>query len=221
MAEINGFFEFKACSTVLISTGRKAQSIKELLEILKTVGPESIFHHTYQYFMKAHDLSYTNDFAQWAGESLEERALAERLSNIDPFEFQDIEELRKRLIQVIEAFLEEFPTPRVVFPGNEFYFNETITYVYPVGIRVYDLTEFLHAIKTIDAKCIYYHFYEARTRLDNSIDDFTMWIEHGLGEKALAEEIRGIDPFMHTIEGIRGYIEKTIQRRLLEEGGKR
>ena len=221
MEEVNGYFEFKACSTVLISTGRKARSIKELLEILRSVTTESIFHHTYQYFMKAHDLSYTNDFAQWAGESLEERALAERLSNIDPFEFNDTETLRGSLIKVIETFLDEFPTPREVFPGNEFYFNETITYVYPVGIRVYDLTQFLQAIEKIDAGSIYYHFYEARTRLDNAIDDFTMWIEHGLGEKELAEELREIDPFMHTIEGIRWHIIETLKRRLLKKGNQK
>ncbi len=218
MAEINGSFEFKRCYTVLISTGRSASSIRELLDILKEVSPGSVFHHTYQYFMKAHHLSYTNDFAQWAGESLEERALSELLSSIDPFEYGDVEQLREKLIETIEGFLEEFPTPRRVFPGNEFYFNETLSFVYPVGIKVTNLNEFLHALKTVDGQCIYYHFYEARTRLEHSMDDFSMWIEHGLGEKALADEVRAIDLFMHTTEGIRERLIELIQERLLHGG---
>ncbi len=218
MAEINNCFEFKRAYTVLISTGRSAASIREMLDVLKEVSAGSVFHHTYQYFMKAHHLSYTNDFAQWAGESLEERALSERLSSIDPFEFSSIEELRKKIVQTIEEFLEEFPTPRRVFPGDEFYFNETLSFVYPVGIRVTNLNEFFHALKTVDGQCIYYHFYEARTRLEHSMDDFSMWIEHGLGEKALAEEIRNIDLFMHTTEGIRNRLIGIIQERLLEGG---
>ncbi len=218
MAEINNCFEFKRAYTVLISTGRSASSIKQLLEVLREVSAGSVYHHTYQYFMKAHHLSYTNDFAQWAGESLEERALAERLSSIDPFDYSDVEKLRKKLIMTIEGFLEEFPAPRCVFPGNEFYFNETISFVYPVGIKVTNLNEFLHALKSVDGQCIYYHFYEARTRLENSMDDFSMWIEHGLGEKALADEIRAIDLFMHTTEGIRERLIKLIQERLLQGG---
>ena len=46
------------------------------------INPLSIY--TYHYFIKRQVFEYTNDFAHWAGESLEERALSEHLSNIDP-----------------------------------------------------------------------------------------------------------------------------------------
>ena len=78
-------FEFRQCITILKSTGIKAANLKELRQIIATVSDDSIFHHTYQYFLKEHILEYTNDFAHWAGESLEERAVAEELSNIDPY----------------------------------------------------------------------------------------------------------------------------------------
>ena len=77
MAEIIEPFEFKQCVSISKSTGQKAESLKELGARLSSVSDESIFHHTYQYFLKGHILEYTNDFAHWAGESLEERALAE------------------------------------------------------------------------------------------------------------------------------------------------
>lgn len=94
MKEISAF-EFKQCVSILKSTGKKAKSLRELRNVIAVVSDESIFHHTYQYFLKGHFFEYTNDFAQWAGESLEERALSEHLSNIDPYAFKTIDELRQ------------------------------------------------------------------------------------------------------------------------------
>lgn len=87
-------FEFKQCVSILKSTGRNAWNLRELRDVIAVVSDESIFHHTYQYFLKGHVLEYTNDFAHWASESLEERALSEHLSNIDPYAFKNIDELR-------------------------------------------------------------------------------------------------------------------------------
>lgn len=208
MAEKIEPFEFKQCVSILVSTGKKAKDLHELRDIIAIISDESIFHHTYQYFLKGHILEYTNDFAQWAGESLEERALAEHLSNIDPYEFRDIKDLKEKIIFVIDEYLKKFPEPRKVASGDEFYFNETITIVFPVGIKAKNLAEFLTAIKFIDTGCIYYHFYEARMRLGDGIDDFSRWIEDAFEKKELASKIRSIDPFIYNIEEIR--------RRLLE-----
>jgi len=78
------------CVTILKATGKKARNIHDLRALISAISNESLFHHTYQYFLKGHILEYTNDFAHWVGESLEERALSERLSNIDPFAFKDL-----------------------------------------------------------------------------------------------------------------------------------
>jgi len=211
LAEIIQSFEFKQCISILKSTGRKARSLRDLRNVIAVVSVECIFHHTYQYFLKGHILEYTNDFAHWAGESLEERALSEQLSNIDPYDFRNIDDLRSKLLDVIDDYLKEFPEPRETMPGNEFFFNETVTLIFPVGIRARNLAEFLTAIKYIDAGSIYYHFYEARIRLGKGIDDFSRWIEDVFGKKELVERIRAIDPFMYTIERIRAHIVESIE----------
>ena len=203
MAEIKPF-EFKQCVSIFKSTGKKAKTLRELKDAMAVVSDESLFHHTYQYFLKGHILEYTNDFAHWAGESLEERVLAEHLSNIDPYDFKNIDELRKELLDVIDGYLENFPEPREAMAGDDFYFNETVTFTFPAGIRVKNLAEFLIAIKYIDAAAIYYHFYEARVRL--GVDDFSKWLEDSMDKKDLSEKIGSIDPFMHNIEGIREQI---------------
>ena len=203
-------FEFRQCISILKSTGKKAANLEELREIIATVSDDSVFHHTYQYFLKEHILEYTNDFAHWAGESLEERALAEQLSNIDPYACETISDLRAAIVAVIDSYLESFPEPRDALPGDEFFFNETITFVFPVGVCAKNLAEFLIAMKFVDNGCIYYHFYEARMRVADGADDFSRWLQDSLLKKELAERIRAIDPFMHTTEEIRAHISEMI-----------
>lgn len=210
-------FEFKQCVSILKSTGKKARNLSELRKLISQISDESIFHNTYQYFLKGRILEYTNDFAHWAGESLEERALAERLSNIDPYTFKSITDLRKELLRVIDDYLNNFPEPRDVLTGNEFHFNETITLIFPVGVKVKNLAEFLVALEHIDAGCIYFHFYEARMRLGEGVDDFSRWIEDTLGKKELAGKIRNIDPLMHSIEKIKEHIVEMVEEYVMAD----
>ncbi|MBZ0156496.1 MAG: DUF5752 family protein [Alphaproteobacteria bacterium] len=209
-------FEFRQYSSILKSTGKKAGTLEQLRDHISTIKDESLFHHVYQYFLKGHILEYTNDFAQWTGVTLEERALSEQLSNIDPYAFKNISELRTALVAVIDVYLERFPEPREVLPGDEFFFNQTVTFIYPAGITARNLAEFLIGVKYIDASSLYYHFYEARVRLGGETDDFSRWFESALGKRELAERMRSFDLFMHTIEGIReriiALIEEEVRR---------
>ncbi len=210
-------FEFMQCISLLKATGKKAKGLRELRDRISDVSDESIFHHTYQYFLKGHILEYTNDFAQWTGESLEENALSERLSNTDLYAFKDINSLRQELIKVIDEHLDMFPEPREAMPTDEFYFNETVTFVFPVGTRARNLAEFLTAFRYLDAASIYYHFYEARMRLGGGIDDFSRWIEEVFGKKELAGRIRAIDPFMHNLEEIKKHIIEEVEEEVRKD----
>jgi len=210
-------FEFKQCTNIIKSTGHKACNIGELREGISVVSEACIFHHGYQYFLKGPLLEYTNDFAHWAGEALEERALAERLSNIDPYTFRTVDELRAELLREIDEYLEEFPEPRCAMPGDEFFFGETVTYTFPVGVRARNLAEFLVAIKYIDPASIYYHFYQARVRLGGGVDDFSRWFDEVLEKPELSEKVRAIDLFMHTVEGIRDRLAMVVEEELRDE----
>ncbi|MEF9426407.1 MAG: DUF5752 family protein [Candidatus Mariimomonas ferrooxydans] len=213
-------FEFKQAVSILKSTGKRANSIHSLRDLISRVSDESIFHHMSQYFLKEHILGYTNDFAQWAGESLEERALAERLSNVDPYACKSIAHTRKEVMRVIDDYLSEFPEPRCVLSGDEFYFNETITLIFPVGIKVKNLADFLMALRQIDPVSIYFHFYEARIRLGKGIDDFSRWFKNSLNRKKLVKKIKTIDPFMHNIDGIREHIIEMIEEDMMRDMGR-
>lgn len=211
-------FDFKQCISILKSTGKRARQLRELRIGIEEVSNKSLYHHTYQYFLKGHLLEYTNDFAQWAGENLGERVLAEHLSGIDHYEFSDIHDLRLKLLEVIDRYLANFPEPREVMSGGEFHFNETITMVFPMGITAHNLAEFLIAIRFADTGSIYYHFYDARSRLGGR-DDFSNWFGEVLAKKELAEKIVAIDPFMHTMEGIREHIIEAVEETVRKDMG--
>lgn len=209
-------FEFKQCVIIIKATGKQARNIREFRSALADVSEGSVFHHTHQYLLKGHILEYTNDFSQWAGAGLEESALAERLSNIDPYDFGTVDTLRKALLKVVDDYLEGFPEPRDAIPGDEFFFNETITLVFSAGVRVRNLAEFLMAIKYVDASSLYFHFFDARRRFDGKSNDFSQWFEE-LGKKDLAEKLRYIDPFMHSLAGIRERISALVEEAVRQD----
>lgn len=210
-------FQFKVCVLIPKATGEKASSLKELREKIATISDESLYHHTYQYFLRGRLQEYTNRFAQWSAEGIEERALSEQMSNLDPYEFEDMEGLRSELIRIINEYLEKNPEPRPVAPGNEFYFNETITLVFDAGLKARNLAEFMIALRYIEPGTIYFHFYEARNRGNRKTNDFSEWVEDSLGKTELAAQINGIDPFMYDIEGIRERIISCVEAELRKD----
>jgi len=211
MDKKHGPFGFKAGANILKATGKSAKNQHELRDGIEGASDSCIFHHTYQYFLKGRMVEYTNDFAEWTGESLGDRALAEELSNIDPYDFMSINDLRNELVKVISNHIERHAEPKEPMPGNEFYFNETVTLIFPVRVWARNLAEFSAAIKYIDAGCIYYHFYEARRHFVGRTDDFSQWLEKTLSKKELAEKIRSIDPLMYTVEQVRSALSRIIE----------
>ncbi len=220
----SGTFEFRQCITIARAVGMKAKNLKELRDAIAVVHPASIYHHTYQYFLKGHTMEYTNDFAQWAGESLENRALSEHLSIVDPYEFKNLEDLRKELLNVIDGYTgtksqgsgsQGKLVPRDAVPGDEFFFNRGFTVVFPAGIRARNLAEFQIAMRALEKGSIYYHFYDARAR--QGVDDFSTWVLKTLGKEKLAGQIRAVDPFMISTEGVRAHILRAVEDELINE----
>lgn len=204
-------FEFRQCITLTKATGSTAKTLAELRERISTISEGSLYHHTYQYFLKGHIMEFTNDFAEWAGLNLEERELSEELSNIDPYDYADVNGLRSELMRVMQLYLERFPEPRETRPGEDFFFNETVTLVFKAGVRAKNLAEFLIAVKYVDRSSLYYHFYDSRLRLGGRMNDFSQWIADSQGKKELAEKLMAIDPFVHSLEGIRDRIVAAIE----------
>lgn len=215
MATVNPF-KFYQCVTLIQMTGRRAGDILDLLEILKQISPEAIFHHMHQYFLKPHVKApeYPNDFAVWVADALGEQNLAEGLANLNPFDFESIEDVRSELIRIITEHLKDYPPPRPVLPGREFFFNEAITFVIPTGMEASSLGDFPKALKEVNSTSIYFHFYEAKLRLGKRQDDFSLYFESCLECPGLADKIKSLDPYMYSTEVLRNKIIKLVEEEL-------
>jgi hypothetical protein len=169
------------------------------------VSGSAIFHHTHHSFRK---YSYVpsvkrNDFARWIAEELQEESLAERLNNIDIYDFTEIRALRNRIIEVIAEYLSTGPVIRNCLPGHEFHFCEAISVVVPTDYLAHNLKEFREYLSRIGIRSLYYHFFQARLRLSRKTNDFSFWIEHALGNRELAQRIEALDLYMYSMEELR------------------
>ncbi len=197
-------------------TGRRTDSAVNMLEILKDASPDCIFHHMHQYFLRT-DMQpqrFHNDFAVWVANALGDRVLSEMLANINPFAFDSIEDIRSELMDVITARVKEHGSPRNALPGNEFFFNESITLVLPSGYEANGIDEFYEALGKVDCSSIYFHFYEAKLRLGRDTDDFSLYLDESLGLTDLAHTISGFDPYMYDTESLREKLLNLIKKEL-------
>ncbi len=98
-----GPFAVRDCALAAIATGRHAENLRELRNELRTVDPASIYYHFWGGLLRPtfDDPRYNNDFARWAHHALHNPALAERLSVVDPTDHNDLDSLRRELVDTI------------------------------------------------------------------------------------------------------------------------
>lgn len=200
-------------------TGLKAKNIRELLVRLKNVPGSVIYYHTHHFLQQHQYLSPEppNDFAYWVRYVLNEKELGERLSSINTCEFASIRALRDKIAAVLEDFTGKSKRLSHEAPeGEEFYFMKAVSIVLPTPYTASSLEEFAAVLRKVTIHSIYFHMFEARIRLEKGVNDFSVWLETALGEKALAKKIAALDPYTHTMEGLREKIIRLIESRLKE-----
>lgn len=197
-------------------TGLKAATLKEMLDILKKVPGAVIYHHTHHFLQQHQYLSPEppNDFAYWVGNILGERQLAEELASIDTLRFNTVRLLREKIISTIKAHLKKYKRSRSALAGQEFYFIKSISFILPLPYQVWTLKEFVKILENISIHSLYFHIFEARLRLGKEKNDFSNWIETNLADKKLAQDIARLDPYTHTMEGLRQSLAGLIQKRI-------
>lgn len=197
-------------------TGLRAKNLTELLELIKTVPGSSIYHHTHRFLQLHQYLSPEppNDFAYWIREVLGEDELAEKLDSIDTIQFTTIHSLREKIVNTIEDYIKKNPISERKFAreGDEFHFLRSKSFVLPTNSVATDLSEFAEILKKITVDSIYYHIFEARLRLEKKTNDFSLWIETSIGNKALADRIAHLDPYTRTLDDLRNTIINLVER---------
>jgi hypothetical protein len=211
-------FHFFSRQNLTYLTSRKAKNIKSLLAGIKEVDVMSIYHHTHRYLEQHQFLSPepVNDFAFWITNNLQNRLLGEEIASIDLKQFNNLEEIRLRFIEVIEKSLEKDGRLLIcdVPPGEEYQFMSSQTFVFPTTYLAHDLKEFSDCLKNVTINSILYHFIEAR--FYKHTPDVSEWLSTSIGEIDLAAIFKKLDPYTMTEENLRSALIQSTENRLRE-----
>jgi hypothetical protein len=209
---INPFY-FYTSSNLVELTGERANTLKELVVLLKRCSGSAIFHHIFQSYRERHFVSekYHSDFAQWISTSLDEEALAEQLEALDVRDFTTIRGLREAILQIVENYLHQYPLSRDRQAKTPFFFCQSVSVVMPTKYIAWDLEDFCQIIESIGIRSIHYHLIEARLRLGIHTNDFSHWFRDSLKLGSLARRVEDIDIYFHTLEEIREIIIQSVQ----------
>ncbi|NIO05745.1 MAG: hypothetical protein GTN74_14400 [Proteobacteria bacterium] len=205
-------FQFSSSASLEKLTGHKAHNLAELFGLIQSCPDSSIFYHTFSAFriLREVQVPYTNGFAMWISESVNDEALAEKLASIDLTEHNTIASLRGRILETIEAHKKENPETFHRTATKPFYLLDVIRIVYLTDKFAYDLRSFRDLLHTISVDSVYFHFIESRLYTQLESDDFSRWIEESLNLGELSQQIRAIDINVYTLEELREKIVKTI-----------
>ncbi len=197
-------------------TGLKAKNLSELVNILKDVPDSVVYYHTHSFIEEYQYLTPqpANEFALWVSDVIGDEILAEKLSNIDTFEFSTIGELRERIMAVINDALSTRGDGRSAFEGREFHFIKSVSVVLTTPYIAHDLREFVEALRKVSINSLYFHIFESRLRLHRGVNDFSIWFQDSLDERELSDKIAALDPYNYTIEDLRSIIIQLIEERI-------
>ena len=201
-------FHFYTERRLVQLTGVKAGNLGELLGHLKEVSGSSIFYHTHHRFLAHHFQKpfVYNDFAVWASAAIQTEEMAEKLGILDLRRFTSIRQLRETIVAIIEEYLRQADGQlRPCLPGHEFHFCKSKSFIMPTGIVAENPTDMVAKLPAITNVSLYFHFVEARLRMERATNDFSQWFK-AWGAQALAEEINSIDPYALTLDELKAAI---------------
>jgi hypothetical protein len=199
-------FVLKDCALITLATGIKAQTLKEFREGLQRAPTGSIYHHCWGRLLRPQfdEPEYNNDFSSWAFRGLHDKLLAERLSMIIPTDFDNLEDLRQELLEVVEQRLDESDLVFWASADEQFHFLHGQIVVFDTGQRLARPDDLLPLLPDLSTGSIFYHFIDARQRTAERCDDFSAWVRaFGPQGQELGERLCGIDPYFSSLKEIR------------------
>jgi len=199
-------FAVNDCAMITIASGVKAQNLREFRSGLQQISLGSIYHHCWGRLLRPlfDEPEYNNDFASWAHRALHDKPLAEQLSMVIPTDFDNLEDLRREMVEVVEQRLDESEYVPWARADQQFHFLQSQIVVFDTGARFQHPSEIVSELLNFSTGSIFYHFIDARSRIPERYDDFTAWLS-GYGEdfKELCRNLCSIDPYFSSLKEIR------------------
>ncbi len=207
-------FKVKDCALAALATGKSAQNLKELRDIIETVLPGSIYYHFWGRQLKPRfdDPEYHNDFASWTRHALHDGILAEQLGMIDPTHLPDLEDIRRELIDTIEDRLDTNENIPWAPADQKFHFITSQIVVFDTDNTIEQPAELVEAVPRMTSSSIFYHFIDARRRTFGNIDDFSAWL-YGFDEtyEELCKKLGEMDPFFYSLTELRNQLSNLLR----------
>ncbi len=203
------FVFYTECRLVEL-TGLRARSLAELAAVLRQAPGSSVFYHTHHQYLSHHFEKplFHNDFSLWVGQALQEARLAEELAAIDLLSFTSIRQLREAITATMERYIETSgASPRECPPDNELHLCKSRSFVMPTGATANDAADFFAKVPHLTNTSLYFHFFEARLRLERPTNDFSAWLS-AIGHEKIAKAIDRLDPYVLTLDELKMEIVK-------------
>ena len=208
-----GAFVIRDCALVVLATGRRARLLQEFRDHLRDVEPASLYHHFWGGLLQPRfeQREYNNDFAAWIRHGIHDGVLAERLAALDPTYFDDLEDLRFEVLELIDGRLDEVEYLAWAHATEPFEFVRSQIVVLDTTRRLTEPCELADVVPQLSTSSIFYHFIDARRRTPEGHDDFRDWLA-GFGESyrpacgALAE----IDPYFGSLADLRDRVAAAL-----------
>lgn len=218
--KVNMPFEVKDCTLITRMGGvQAAVSLRELREGVARCPLECLFHHFCETQLRPtfDDPEFSNDFAVWAAKHVRDRILAERLGVINPYEFDNLEQLREVVLEVVDDRLSEVGHHQFAPAGEDFRFMRAVTVVFDVGIQLRTPDDLVTRLPQFSTSSIYYHFVEARRRTETRLDDFSNWLAgFGAGTEPLLDALHGIDFYYLTLRELKDALLEAVCQPFME-----
>ncbi len=195
-----------------IATGVRAQNLREFRDGLLAVPEASIHHHFWGRLLtpRLDEPEYSNDFASWAFRGLGEKALAERLSAIDPTEQEDGESIRQRLVEILEQTLDDHEHVPWAHSDQLFHFLRGKLVIFRTGTQIAHPSELPGALAHMGTGSIFLHYIDAQRRNPDHCDDFCLWLDSwGPDYEQLKMRLHELDPFFSSLKEIRRMLIET------------
>lgn len=214
-------FLIRDAALIALATGKRAQNLRELAELLRDIDSNSLYYHFWGGLLRPrfHEPEYINDFAVWTAQSLRDKALAERLAVIDPASEDTLEDLRNRLLDVIHEHLDSNEFPVWARMDDQFEFIRFQLVVFNTGVAVEQPSDLVEILPRLSQGSVFYHFIEGRRRNENELDDFRNWLNAFDDAYApLCSIIGEIEPYFRSLKRLRDDLAEAFKNYFSREG---
>ena len=201
-------FVQQGCALVTMSTGLRAQNLKELRQGISLVAEQCLHYHFWSRLLRPQfgEADFTNDFAAWVAGPVGDPATAERLNILNPSHVPSFEDLRRDILDILDDRLAREDFLSWARADRDFFFTDAAMIVFDTGLRALSPSELASLVQNASQGSLFFHFVDARRRTPDHSDDFSSWLVHHCGESASSPRVsalRALDPFLLRVAELR------------------